>query len=142
MPYVTRLFQKVAGVGLSGLGNYTGWVGLGGYYHWRLSELGQLNACPHLQGQPMPNGPIGRPSGQPLHRSAKTEAPTSGASGQQQGANQPSNRGGKTTTSTRGGKPASVARGRKRTASGGPTNLPSEREGAGGGQSWFDWSIQ
>ena len=37
MPYITRLFCKVAGVGLSGLSNYTGWVGLDGYYHWRLS---------------------------------------------------------------------------------------------------------
>ena len=87
MPYITRLFQKVASVGLSGLGNYTGWVGLGGYYHWRLSELGQLSACPHLQGQPMPDGPIGRPSGRPLRRSAHTKVSTSGASGQQQGGN-------------------------------------------------------
>ena len=59
MPYVARLFRKVAGVGLSGLSDYTGWVGLGGYYHWRLSELGQLSACPRLQGQPVPDGPIG-----------------------------------------------------------------------------------
>ena len=85
MPYVARLFRKVASVGLSGLGDYTGWVGIGGYYHWRLSELGQLNACPHLQGQHVPDGPIGRPSGRPLRRPAQTEASTSGASGQQQG---------------------------------------------------------
>ena len=59
MPYIARLFQKVAGIDLSGLGDYTGLVGLGDYYHWRLSELGQLGAFPRLQGQPMPDGPIG-----------------------------------------------------------------------------------
>ena len=81
MPYVARQFWKVAGVSLSGLGNYIGWLGIGGYYHWRLSELGQLNACPGLQGQPMPDGPIGRQSGRPLPRPAQTKASTSGASG-------------------------------------------------------------
>ena len=70
MPYVTRLFWKMTGRDLSGLGDYTGWVGIGGYYHWRLSELGQLSACPRLHRQPVPDGPIGRPSGQPLRRSA------------------------------------------------------------------------
>ena len=74
MSYVARLFRKVASVGLSGLGDYTGWVGLGSYYHWRLSELGQLGACPRLQGQPMPDGTIGRPSGRTLCRSGQTEA--------------------------------------------------------------------
>ena len=74
------------------------------------------------------------------------------ASGMQQGRNQPpSNQGRKTTTSTRGGKPASTARGGKlasaarggkQTASGGPADLASEREGAGDGWSWFNWSVQ
>ena len=59
MPYVTRQFWKVTGVSLSGLDDFTGWVGIGGYYHWRLSELGQLHACHRLQGQPMPDRPIG-----------------------------------------------------------------------------------
>ena len=113
MPYIARLFRKMTGRDLSGLGDYTGWVGIGGYYHWRLSELGQLSACPCLQGQPMPDGPIGRPSGQPLCRSAQTEASMSGTSGTQQGRNRPSIQGRKTTTSTRGGKPASTARGGK-----------------------------
>ena len=66
---------------LKGLGDYMGWVGLGGYYHWKLSELGQLSACPHLQGKPVPDGPIGQPSGQPVHRPAQTGASASGASG-------------------------------------------------------------
>ena len=59
MPYVARLFHEVTSRDLSGLGNYMGWVGLGGYYHWKLSELGQLGACPCLQGQPVPERPIG-----------------------------------------------------------------------------------
>ena len=120
-----------------------GWVGLGSYYHWKLSELGQLSACPHLQGQPVPDGPIGRPSGRPLHKPAQTGASASGASGQHQGRNQPtSNQGRKTPTSNRGGKPASVARDRKRAASGGLVDLPSEREGASNGWSWFKQSVQ
>ena len=53
-----------------------------------------------------------------------------------------SNRGGKSSTSTRGGKLASAARGGNQTASGGPVNLPSDRAGAGDGQSWFDLSVQ
>ena len=80
---------------------------------------------------------------------ALIETPMSGAS--QHGGNRPSNRGGNTATSNRGGKPststrggklASTARGRNQTASGGPIDLPSERAGAGDGQSWFDLSIQ
>ena len=149
MPYIVRQFQKVTGVSLSGLDDFTGWVVIGGYYHWRLSELGQLHACPRLPGQPMPDGPIGRPSGWPLPMPAVIKTPMSGAS--QQGGNQPSNgggkmatstRGGKQSTSTRGGKSASTARGGNQTASGGPIDLPSERAGAGDGQSWFDQSIQ
>ena len=134
MPYVARLFWEITGRDLSGLSDHMEWVGLGSYYHWKLSELGQLSACPCLQGQLVPDGPIGRLSGWPLNRSAPTGASTSGASGQQQGGNQPtSSQGGKAPSSNRGGKPASTARGGKRTASGGPADVPSEREGAGGG---------
>ena len=143
MSYIAQLFWEVTGRDLSGLSDYMGWVGLGGYYHWKLSELGQLGACPHLQGQPVPEGPIGQPSGWPPRRSAQTGASTSGTSGRQEGGNQPtSNRGRKPATSTRGGKPASTARGGKQPASWGPVDLPSEREGAGDGRSWYDWSIQ
>ena len=63
MPYVAELFKNVTGRDLKGLGDFMGWVGLGGYYHWKLLQLGQLQACPCLQGQPVPNGPIARPSG-------------------------------------------------------------------------------
>ena len=115
MPYMAELFWNITGRDLKGLSDFMGWVGLGGYYHWKLSELGQLSACPCLQGQPVPDGPIARPSGQPHPcRPTQTGASTSGASGQHQGRNKPtSNQGGKTSTSNRGGKPASIARGRK-----------------------------
>ena len=63
MPYVAELFRNITGRDLKGLGDYVGWVGIGGYYHWKLSELGQLSACPHLQGLPVPDGPIARASG-------------------------------------------------------------------------------
>ena len=143
MPYIARLFQEVTGRDLSGLGDYTGWVGQGGYYRWKLSELGQLESCPCLHGQPVSEGPIGQPSGWPARRSAQTGASTLGTSGRQQGRNQPtSNRGRKPPTSTRGRKPASAARGRKRTASGDLVDLPSEREGACDGRSWHDRAIQ
>ena len=58
MPYVAELFKNVTGRDLKGLGDFTGWVGLGGYYYWKLSQLGQLHACPCLQGHPVPDGPV------------------------------------------------------------------------------------
>ena len=63
MPYMAELFWNITGRDLKGLGDFMGWVGLGSYYHWKLLELGQLSACPCLQGQPVPDGPIARPSG-------------------------------------------------------------------------------
>ena len=65
MPYVAELFKNVTGRDLKGLGDFTGWVGLRGYYHWKLAQLGQLHTCPHLQGHPVPDGPVARPSGRP-----------------------------------------------------------------------------
>ena len=58
MSNVAELFLKVTGKDLKGFGDYMDWVGIGGYYHWKLLELGQLSACPHLQGLPVPKGPI------------------------------------------------------------------------------------
>ena len=46
--------------------------------------------------------------------------------------------GGKSSTSCQSSKPASTGRGEKPTTSGGPVNLPQEREGAGNG-AWADW---
>ena len=63
MPYVAELFRNITGKDLKGLGDYMGWVGIGSYHHWKLLELGQLSACPCLQGLPAPDRPIGHPSG-------------------------------------------------------------------------------
>ena len=143
MPYMAELFKNVTGRDLKGLGDFTGWVGLGGYYHWKLSQLGQLHACPCLQGQQVPDGPVAQPSGRPHpRRSAQTGTPAAGTSGRHQDGGQPtSDRGGKTPTSNRGGKPASAGRGGKQAASGGLADLPSEREGAGDGPNWYERSI-
>ena len=62
MPYVADLFREVTGKDLQGLSRFTGWIGLGGYYHWKVAQLGLLHACPHLQGQPVPKGPMAQPS--------------------------------------------------------------------------------
>ena len=63
MPYVADLFRRVINRDLKGLGDYTNWMGIGGYYHWKLAQLGQLDACPHLWEHPVPEGPVARPSG-------------------------------------------------------------------------------
>ena len=140
MPYVTELFKNITGKDLKGLSEFTGWIGLGGYYHWKLAQLGQLQACPHLQGHPVPNGPVARPSGRPHpQRSTQTRTPATGASGRHQGRKTSTlNQGGKTSTSSQGGKPASAGGGSKQATSGGLVDLPSEREGAGDG-AWRDW---
>ena len=62
MPYVAELFKNVTGKDLQGLSEFTGWIGLRGYYHWKVAQLGLLQACPHLQGQLVPKGPLARPS--------------------------------------------------------------------------------
>ena len=81
MPYVTKLFKEVIGKDLQGLGQFTGWIGLGGYYHWRVAQQDLLHLVPRLQDQPMPRTPKARPSGQPLPlRLARTETPAMGAS--------------------------------------------------------------
>ena len=106
MPYVAELFKNITGKDLKGLGDFTRWIGLGGYYHWKLAHLGQLQACPCLQGHPVPDGPVARPSGRP-HPWGPTQTGTlaTGASGRHWDRSQPtSDRGGKTSTSYRGGK--------------------------------------
>ena len=107
MPYVAELFQNITSRELKGLSDFMGWVGISGYYHWKPSELGQLGACPCLQGQPVPDGPIARPSGRPHpRRPAQTGASATGASGRHQDGSQPtSDQGGNPPTSNQGGKP-------------------------------------
>ena len=158
MPYMADLFREVTGKDLQGLSRFMGWIRLGEYYHWKVAQLGLLHACPHLQGQPVPKGPVAHPSGRPHpQRSTQTKTPAAGASGRHQDGAQPtSDRGGKSSTSSQGGKssasgqggksstphqssePASTGRGEKPNASGGPVNPPPEREGVGDG-AWANW---
>ena len=158
MPHVADLFWEVTGKDLQGLSRFTGWISLGGYYHWKVAQLGLLHACPCLQGQPVPKGPMAHPSGQPHPpRSTRTKTPAAGASERHQDGAQPtpdqgkkrstSNQGGKPSTSGQGrktstphqsSKPASTSRGEKPTTLGGPVDLPPEREGAGNG-TWANW---
>ena len=90
MPYVADLFREVMGKYLQGLSRFMDWIGLGGYYYWKVAQLGLLHACPHLQGQSVPKGPMACPSGQPHPlRSTQTETPAAGASGRHQDGAQP-----------------------------------------------------
>ena len=63
MPYVAKLFREVTGQDLQGLSHFTGWIGVGGYYHWRVVQQGLAHQVPHLAGQPAPRTPDARPSG-------------------------------------------------------------------------------
>ena len=62
MSYVAAMFKQVMGHYLKGLSGYTGWMRAGGYYHWKVAELNQLNHCPNLRGIQVTKGPIARPS--------------------------------------------------------------------------------
>ena len=94
-------------------------------------------------------GPIAHPSGRPhLPRSTQTKTLAAGASERQQDRAQPtpdqgrkrstSNQGGKSSTPSKSSKPASTSRGEKPATSGGPVDLPLEREGVGDG-AWANW---
>ena len=50
------------GCSLKGLGLLTRWIRPQSYYHWKVAELQQLQLCPHLQGVPVPPGPMKHPS--------------------------------------------------------------------------------
>ena len=158
MPYVAKLFKEVTGKDLQGLGQFTGWIGLGGYYHWRVGQQGQIHLVLCLQGQPMPRTPTACPSGRPLPpKLARPGTPATGASAARQGRAQPtqqgggqgptSSQGGRSTTSSQGGtplaprqsgRPASTSEGATPTTSGGPPDQPPGRRGAGD-SNWSDW---
>ena len=90
MPYVAKLFREVTGQNLAGLGQFTGWIGLGGYYHWRVAQQGLIHLIPHLAGEPVPREPNARPSGKLLPKKlAQVETPSTGASGRQPDRAQP-----------------------------------------------------
>ena len=164
MPYMAKLFREVTGQDLSGLGHFTGWIGLGGYYHWRVVQQGLIHLVPHLAGQSMPRTPDAHPSGKPLPpKLAQTKTPSTGASGKWLDRTQPApggsrqepapNQGGQPSTSGQSGTTTAPRQGRKSSApcqsseaastsgsgtpaaSGGPPNHPPGREGA---SDWYD----
>ena len=162
MPYVAKLFREVTRRDLSGLSHFTGWIGIGGYYHWRVVQQGLAHWVPHLAGQPAPRTPNARPSGKSLPlKPPQTENPSTGASGKQQDRSQPApsrsrqeptpsqgrwpatsgqsrttaalKQSGKASTPRQGSEPASTGRSKPSMASGGPSNHPTGRGGAGNG---------
>ena len=168
MPYVAKLFREVTGRDLSGLSHFTGWIGIGGYYHWRVVQQGLVHQVPHLAGQPAPRTPDARPSGKSLPlKPPQTKTPSMAASGKQQDRSQPAPSGsrqeptpsqggwpptsgqsrttaapkqsGKSSTPRQGGQLASTGRSKPSAASGGPSNHPLGRGGAGdgAGTDWF-----
>ena len=167
MPYVAKLFREVTGRDLSGLSHFTGWIGIGGYYHWRVVQQGLVHHVPHLAGQPAPRTPDARPSGKSLPpKPSQTETPSTGASGKQPDRSQPAPSGsrqeptlsqgrqpptsgqsgmtaapkqsGKSSTPHQGGESASTGGSKPSAASGGPSNRPPGRGGAGDGAG-TDW---
>ena len=167
MPYVAKLFKEVTGQDLQDLSHFTGWIGQGGYYHWRVVQQGLIHLVPHLPRQPMPRTPDARPSGiPPPPKPAQTETPSMGASGKRPDRTQPAPGGSRQgSTLNQGGQPSTSGQGRTTTAPrqgrnsstphqsgepapssgsgtpvalGGPSNLPPGRGGAGD-STWTDW---
>ena len=62
MRYVAQCFMDSTGHNLKGLGLLTKWIRPRSYYHWKVAEFRQLQHCPHLQGLPVPPGPMECPS--------------------------------------------------------------------------------
>ena len=167
MPYVARLFKEVTGQDLQGLSDFTGWIGQGGYYHWRVVQQGLIHLVPHLTRQPMPRTPDACPCGKPLPlKPAQTKTLSTGASGKQPERTQPApggsgqgsalnqggqpstsgqsgmttapRQGGKSSTPCPSGEPASSSGSGISAASGGPSHLPPGGGGAGDGKR-TDW---
>ena len=130
MPYVANLFREVTGKDLQGLSQFTGWIGLGGYYHWRVAQQGLLHTIPHLQGQPVPQGPIPHPSGRPHPpRSTRNETQAARASERRQDGAQPTpDQGRKRSTSSQGGKSSTTSQSGKSSTSvpGGKSSTPGQ----------------
>ena len=167
MPYVAKLFREVTGRDLSGLSHFTGWIGAGGYYHWRVVQQGLVHQVPHLAEQPAPRTPDAHPSGKSLPpKPPQTETPSTGASGQQLDRSQPvpsrsrqkptlsqggwpatsgqsgttaaPKQSGTASTPRQGSEPASTGRSKPSAASAGPSHHPPGKGGAGDGTG-TDW---
>ena len=130
MPYVAKLFREVTGKDLQGLSQFTGWIGLGGYYHWRVAQQGLLHLVPtsktsrcqeHLmpalvvylshRGRPKLRlqllEPLRSDRAGPTDPKGSGQGPTSSQGGKSTAPSQ----GGKSSTPRQSGKPASTSRG-------------------------------
>ena len=82
MCHVAKCFLDTTGHDLKGLGLHMKWIRPQSYYHWKVAELHQLQHCPHLQGLPVPPGPMECPSAlQQQQRPNRQEAAAPGTSG-------------------------------------------------------------
>ena len=162
MPYVAKLFRDITGQNLTGLGQFTGWISPGGYYHWRVAQQGLTHLVPHLAGAPVPREPDAHPSGKLLPKEpAQDETPSTGASGRQSDRAQPAPSGsGQAPTPSQGAQPSTSSQSRMTAApkkkgkastphqgsgldsasgsktqatSGGPSSSPPGKAGAGDG---------
>ena len=150
MPYMARLFCKVTRKDLQGLDQFTGWIGRGGYYHWRVVQQGLIHHVPHLQDEPRPRTPKSHPSGRPLPaRPSSTGTPATGALAGPPGGAQPTPQGGGSRptlnqgggsrpASNQGGSASTPSQSGRPTTSGDPTGQPSGSMGAGNG-TWASW---
>ena len=127
MPYMAKLFKEVTGQDLQGLSHFTGWIGQGGYYHWRVVQQGLIHLALTSQGSQCLRLQMPNQGGQPSTpgQSGMTTAPRQG---------------GKSSTPCQSGEPASTSGSGTPAASGGPSNLPPGREGAGDGTG-TDWYV-
>ena len=50
MPYVAKLSKEVTSQDLQGLSQFTGWIGQGRYYHWRVVQQGLIISSLTSQG--------------------------------------------------------------------------------------------
>ena len=113
MSYVAKCFLDTTGCDLKGLGLHTKWIRPQSYYHWKVAELHQLQRCPHLQGLPVPPGPMEHPSALQQPQRPIDGAAVPGISGS-------SGAGGLMTSGSSG-------------------ESPWMEGGAGDGSSWYDW---
>ena len=62
MRYIDKCFADSMGHSSKGLSLLMRWIRPRSYYHWKVAKLQQLHLCPHLQGVPVPPGPMEHPS--------------------------------------------------------------------------------
>ena len=113
MPYMDHHFKALTGIRLKGLGQFTGWIKPGSYYHGVVARKGQLHLCLHLAGAVPPRGPQIHPSQTQALMQKKVKTPT--------------------TSPQMPGEEGDVTQG---ACSDAPT--PMETGGAGDGQSWAE----